>query len=106
MFGFFLAFVAGFFKSFSSAFKPKTSTYQSKESHVPFDGYFAAEEMLAEENDAYIPFSDEVEDDYAYDDYEAENDNAEMVECYEDYSYEDYSDEANDIDNTDDTYYY
>ena len=96
-----LALVAGFFKSFSSAHKPKTSTYQSKENHVPFDGYFAAEEMIAEENDAYIPFYDEVEDDYAYDDYEAENDNAEMVECYEDYS-----DEANNIDETDDTYYY
>lgn len=101
MFGSLLALVAGFFKSFSSAFKPQTSAYRPKRNDVPFEERFAAEEMLVEENDAYVPFYDETEDDYAYDDYEAENENAEMVECYEDYS-----DEANDIDNTDDTYYY
>lgn len=98
MFGSLLALVAGFFKNFSSAFKPQTSTYRPKRNDVPFEERFAAEEMLVEENDAYVPFYDETDD---YDDYEDEIGDAEDVAFYEQYS-----DEANDIEDTDDTYNY
>lgn len=98
MFGSLLALVAGFFKSFSSAFKPQTSAYRPKRNDVPFEERFVAEEMLVEENDAYVPFYDETDD---YDDYEDEIGNAEDAAFYEQYS-----DEANDIEDTDDTYNY
>lgn len=93
-----LSLIAGFFKSFSSAHQPQTSRYQPKENDVPFEENFIVEEMLAEENDAYIPFYADTDD---YDDYEAESDNAEVVECYEQDC-----DEAHEIDDTDDAYYY
>lgn len=98
MFGSLLALVAGFFKSFSSAFKSQTSAYRPKRNDVPFEERFVAEEMLVEENDAYVPFYDETDD---YDDYGAEIGDAEDAAFYEQYS-----DEANDIEDTDDTYNY